>query len=189
MKLTPLAATLLTLAAVSQAHAVTYKVDPMHTTVMYETRHFNTSTLRGRFDESAGTVEFDRAAKTGKVEITFQTASINTGVPALNTHLKGKDFFDAATYPTATFVGDKFSFEGDKVTSVSGTLTMMGKTLPVTLKATNFNCYENPMSKREACGGDFTTTVTRSQYGINYGLNFGFADQIPLLISVEAIKQ
>lgn len=183
------AATLLSFAALAQADAATYKIDPSHTTAMYQSVHFGTSTLRGNFLEKEGTVEFDKAAKTGKVEITFQTASVNSGVPALNTHLKGKDFFDVATYPTAVFTGDKFTFDGDKVKSVAGTLTMMGKTLPLTLTATHFNCYENPMNKREVCGGDFTATIKRSAYGISYGLQYGFPDDIPMLISVEAVKQ
>ena len=102
-------------------------------------------------------VQFDRAAKTGKVEVTLDISSISTGVENFNKHLQSADFFDAAKFPTAKFVGDKFSFDGDKVTEVAGTLTLRGQTHPVTLKATNFNCFNHPMIRREVCGGDFTT--------------------------------
>jgi polyisoprenoid-binding protein YceI len=102
--------------------------------------------------------------------------------------LKSKDFFNAAEFPTAKFVGDKFTFSGDKVTSVEGTLTMRGKTSPVTLTATNFNCYTNPMLKREVCGGDFETTIQRSQWDVSYGLP-GIPDSTRLLIQIEAVKQ
>jgi polyisoprenoid-binding protein YceI len=189
MKLTLIATAILSLSVAVQANAATYVIDPDHTSVTYETTHFGTSTLRGRFDDKAGKVEFDRAARTGKVDITFQTASVSTGVAALDTHLKSKEFFDSATYPTARFVGDRFTFNGDKVATVSGTLTLLGKSFPVTLTASRFNCYDSPILKREVCGGDFTTSIKRSQWGISYGLNYGFSDQIPLLISVEAIKQ
>jgi polyisoprenoid-binding protein YceI len=91
--------------------------------------------------------------------------------------------------PTARFVSSKFSFSGDKVTEVAGTLTLLGKTLPVTLKATQFNCYLNPMFKREVCGGDFETTIQRSQWGMGWGLNMGAPDTVRLLVQVEAIKQ
>ena len=77
------------------------------------------------------------------------------GTEAFNAHLKKPDFFDAAKHPTMTFSADKFSFNGDKVSEVNGQLTMLGKTMPVTLKANNFNCYDHPMLKREVCGGDF----------------------------------
>ena len=75
-----------------------------------------------------------------------------------------------------------------KKSDVAGTLTFLGKTQPVTLTATNFNCYQNPMLKREVCGGDFETTIQRTQFGNNYGVP-GIPDNIKLLIQVEAVKQ
>jgi len=181
----------LALAAAGLAHAesVTYAAEPTHTFVTFEAKHFGTSTLRGRFDKKEGSVTIDRAAKTGKAEITIDTTSISTGVAALDTHLKSKDFFNAAEAPTAKFVSDKFNFDGNKVSSVAGTLTMLGKTLPVTLTASNFNCYDSPILKREVCGGDFETTIARSQWGMSYGLTYGIPDNIRLLVQVEAVKQ
>ena len=176
-------------AGTAQAQSATYAADPTHTFVTFEARHFGTSTLRGRFDKKEGSVTFDRTAKTGRAEFTLDATSVSTGVPQLDTHLKGKDFFNAADAPTAKFVGDKFTFDGNKVTSVAGTLTMLGKAQPVTLTASNFNCYESPMLKREVCGGDFETTIARSLWGMSYGLNFGIPDNIRLLIQVEAVKQ
>lgn len=188
MHKTLLAAALAATAGLAQAN--TYSIDPTHTFVTFEATHFGTSTLRGRFDKKEGAVVFDRAAKTGKAEITIDLASVSTGVGPLDGHLKSKDFFNVGDGgATATFVGDKFTFSGDKVSAVAGTLTMLGKTMPVTLKATNFNCYNNPMFKREVCGGDFETTIARSQWGMNYGLNFGIPDNVRLLVQIEAIKQ
>jgi len=186
--------TLIALAAVSatmlaQAEISTYSIDPTHTFVTFEAKHFNTSTLRGRFDRKEGAVTLDPAAKAGKAEITIDASSVNTGVGPLDGHLKSKDFFNAGVTPSVKFVGDKFSFDGNKVTAVSGTLTMLDKTLPVTLTATHFNCYLNPLLKREVCGGDFETTIARSQWGMNYGLNVGLPDNIRLLIQIEAVKQ
>ena len=177
------------LTGVAQAETATYAIDPTHTFVTFEAKHFNTSTLRGRFDKKEGTVSFDRAGKSGKAEIVLDTSSVSTGVPALDTHLKSKDFFNAAQSPSVKFVGNKFTFEGDKVTGVTGELTMLGKTVPVTLKADGFNCYNNPMLKREVCGGDFETTIARTQWGMDYGLQYGLPDNIRLLIQVEAVKQ
>jgi polyisoprenoid-binding protein YceI len=166
-----------------------YKADPTHTFVNFEVKHFGTSTLRGRFDKKEGSVTLDRTGKVGRAEFTIDMASVSTGVAALDTHLKGKDFFNASAKPTAKFVANNFTFEGNKVTSVSGTLTLLGKTLPVSLMATNFNCYDNPILKREVCGGDFETSITRSQWGMSYGLSMGLPDMIRLLIQVEAVKQ
>ena len=189
MKKTLLTAALLAAAALAQAAPATYAIDPTHTFVTYEISHFGTSTNRGRFDKKEGSVQFDKAAKTGKVEISFELASVNTGVAAMNKHLLNDDFFSADKFPTATFVGDKFSFNGDKVTEVAGQLTLKGKTAPVTLKALAFNCYDSPMLKREVCGGDFEATIDRTQWGIDYGLAWGFPKNVKLVIQVEAVKQ
>jgi polyisoprenoid-binding protein YceI len=65
----------------------------------------------------------------------------------------------------------------------------LGKTQPVTLKATQFNCFINPMIKRETCGGDFEATIDRTQFGMNYGVDWGFPKDVRLVIQVEAIRQ
>jgi polyisoprenoid-binding protein YceI len=193
MKLHPqralLAAALMGLALQAQAQSATYTIDPTHTFVYYEVGHFGTSTNRGRFDRKQGTVQFDRASRTGKVDVSFETASVSSGVPPLDKHLQGADFLDAATYPTARFVGEQFGFEGDRITQVGGSLTLRGKTQPVVLKATRFNCYLNPLLRREVCGGDFETTIRRSQWGMTWGLDTGVPDEVRLLIQVEAVKQ
>ncbi len=192
MKKTVVAAAALALASLAglaQADTATYSIDPSHTFVYFEASHFGTSTIRGRFDKKEGSVQLNRADKSGKAEIKIDLTSVSTGVGPLDGHLKKDDFFDASAHPTATFVGDKFTFDADnKVTEVSGQLTFRGKTLPLTLKADRFNCYQNPMLKREVCGGDFEATVVRSQYGSSYGLP-GIPDDIRMLIQIEAVKQ
>ncbi len=173
----------------AQAQSATYAIDPTHTFVTFEISHFGATTNRGRFDKKEGTVQFDRAGKTGKVEITVDTTSINSGTPPFDKHLQSPDIFNAAKYPTIKFVSDKFTFNGDKVSEVSGQLTLLDKTMPVTLKATQFNCYQSPMLKREVCGGDFEATIDRTQWGLNYGVEWGFPKNVRLVAQIEAIKQ
>lgn len=188
MTKTLIATALFATMGLAHAESATYVLDPGHTSIIFEVRHFGTSTNRGRFDKKEGTVTIDRAAKTGKAEITIDTASISTGVPAFDSHLKKKDFFDVAAFPSARFVSTDFQYEGDKVKSVAGMLTFLGKTQPVTLVASNFNCYQNPMLKREVCGGDFETTFKRSSFGNTFGLP-GIPDDVRLLIQIEGVKQ
>jgi len=189
MKKTLFALALLATGFAAHAETATYAIDPTHTYVTYEIQHFGTSTNRGRFDKKEGTVQLDKAAKTGKVEVTVDVNSANTGLAAMNKHLLSADILDGEKFPTVKFVGDKFVFDGDKVASVSGELTIKGKTGPATLKATNFNCYTSPMLKREVCGGDFETVIDRPYYGVDYGVAYGFSKSLKLVIQVEAIKQ
>jgi polyisoprenoid-binding protein YceI len=84
-----LAAGLLSTAG-AQAEALTYNVDPTHTFVTFEASHFNTSTLRGRFDKKSGSVVIDKAAKKGEADITIELTSVSTGVAQLDKHLMSK---------------------------------------------------------------------------------------------------
>jgi polyisoprenoid-binding protein YceI len=175
--------------AAAHAESATYAIDPSHTFASWEIAHFATSTNRGRFNKTSGTVTLDKAAKTGSIDVTIDTTSLDTGTAAFTKHISSDEMLNVAAFPTAHFVANKFVFSGDKVTEVDGNLTLMGKTNPIVLKAQNFNCYMNPMVKREVCGGDFDATLVRSQYGVTYGLNYGFPDAMHLVIQVEAVKQ
>ena len=189
MKKTAIALLALLTLTTSQAQTASYVIDPTHTFVTFEVNHFGTSTNRGRFDKKEGTIQFDRAGKTGRVDITLHTASINTGVAPFESHLKSKDFFNSAEFPTARFVSERLVFNGDKVTEAVGNLTLLGKTLPVTLKASLFNCYASPILKREVCGGDFETTIDRTQWGMSTYVPAGQRGDVRLLIQVEAVRQ
>jgi polyisoprenoid-binding protein YceI len=171
------------------ASAADYAIDPTHTFATFEISHFGASVNRARFDKKEGTVQFDRAAKTGKVDISLDMTSVNSGTAAFDKHLQSADIFNAAQFPKARFVSDKFVFDGDKVTEVQGQLTLLGKTQPVSFKANQFACYQSPMLKREVCGGDFEATIDRTAFGVNYGVDWGFPKNVRIVLQVEAVKQ
>ena len=173
----------------AQAEMATYTIDPSHTFATFQISHFGASVNRGRLDKKEGTVQFDRAGKSGKVDVRFDTSSINSGTPAFDKHLKSADIFNAEQHPTMRFVSDKFVFDGDKVSAVEGQLTMLGKTQPLTLKANQFNCYQSPMLKREVCGGDFEGTLDRTAFGMDYGVQYGFDKNVRVVVQIEAVKQ
>jgi polyisoprenoid-binding protein YceI len=170
------------------AEPATFAIDPGHTVVTFEALHLGTSTQRGRIQAKEGSVTIDRAAKTGKADITLDMGSISTASTSLQGFLRGERAFNTTANPTARFVGETFTFNGDKLATVAGNLTLNGKTQPVTLKAARFNCYENSQLKREVCGGDFEGSIQRSQYGLGF-IPSVTPDEIPLQIQVEAIRQ
>jgi len=188
MRKTFIAAALAAIAVGAAAEPVTFAIDPGHSVVTFEALHFNTSTHRIRAQAKEGSVVMDRAAKSGKADITIDLATLSAASSALEGTLKGERLFNIAQSPTARFVGDTFTYDGDKLASVAGTLTILGKSQPVTLKATRFNCYENAQVKREVCGGDFTGSVKRSAFGLGFGPTIS-PDDVALLVQVEAIRQ
>lgn len=176
-------------ALASTAMATEYKIDPFHTNVRFEVDHFGTSTNTGGFNEITGTVQLDAAKKEGSVDITIPVKTLATTSAAFKGHLLTADLFNEAQFPEIRFVSTKFHFDGDKVSAVDGNLTLLGKTAPVTLKAERFNCYDSPKLKTQVCGGDFSATIDRTQWGMNFAARTEQAKQVKLLIQVEAAKQ
>lgn len=173
----------------------TYTLDPAHTTPNFTIQHLGMSTVYGHFERATGKVTIDRAAKTGSIEVKVPTTTISTGDAkrsdggrSRDEHLRTTDFFNVAEYPDMTFKSTKMNFAGDKVASIDGTLTLLGVSKPVTLTATSFNCGANPMSKKEMCGADLTTTIKRSDFGMKYALP-AIGDEVKLMIAVEAYKE
>ncbi len=188
MKKLLLTAALLSAAHVATAKEVHYDVEPTHTFVHFDVVHAGTSTNRGRFDTIEGSIMLDVEARKGTADITVHPASVNTGVEPYNDHLRNADFLDVQAFPTAVFKSNDFAFEGDKVKSVTGTLTLLGQTHPVTLQAVRFNCYDSRHAKTEVCGGDFETTLQRSQFGMKFGLP-NIPDEVRIMIQIEAVKR
>jgi polyisoprenoid-binding protein YceI len=179
---------LLASALAAPAYAAdSYTVDSRHTWPMYEIMHLGFATQRGRFNETTGKILLDRAAKNGSVNIVIKAASIDTGLDKWDEHMKSEDFFNAAKHPEISFKSDKIVFEGDKPASVPGQFTLLGVTKPVTLTLTHFGCGPHPLTKKEVCGADASTTIKRSEFGMTKYLP-GIGDEVKLVINVEAMK-
>lgn len=181
---------LASIAALASASAfaipVTYVLDPHHTYPSFEADHMGgLSVWRGKFTETSGTVVYDKDAKAGTIDITVNVGSIDFGMAKMNEHAKSPEIFDAAKYPTATYTGKFSKFNGATPTEAQGTLTLHGVTKPVTLTINSFLCKPNPMTKKEVCGADASTTFKRSDFGVNYGDAYGFKMDVKLQIQVE----
>ena len=174
------------IAAGAGAAPVTYVLDPSHTYPSFEADHFGgLSVWRGKFNQTDGKVVLDKAAKTGSIDVTIHTESIDFGMDKMNEHAKSAEIFDVAKYPTATFSGKFSKWNGDAPTEVSGTFTLHGVSKPLTLTINSFKCMNHPMKKVEVCGADASATLKRSDFGVNYGEAYGFKQDVTLRIQVE----
>ena len=162
---------------------------PVHSNARFEIDHFGTSTNVGGIYKVTGNVHFDPAKKTGSVEAVLPLANLQSSSDEFTKHLKSADIFNAEKYPEIRFASTKFIFDGKKVSAVQGNLTLLGHTHPVVLKASKFNCYQNPMKKVEVCGGDFAATIDRTQWGADYLVSAGMAKNVKLNIQIEAAKK
>jgi len=184
---TALAVLALALALPAAAEPETFTIDPNHTFPSWEITHFGVSVQRGRFNKTSGKISMDTAAKTGTAEVIIDASSVDTGQPKLGEHLRGPDFFDVARFPSLAFKGTSFVFDGEKVKSVAGDLTLLGVTKPVTLNTVTFNCATHPAAKKKFCGGDFVATIKRSDWGLSKFVPM-ISDEVTLHVNLEAIK-
>ncbi len=180
---------LLTAALSAGALADTYTLDPDHTNARFAIGHFGTSTNHGGFYNLEGELKMDVAKGEGQLVLEIPVASVQTGNEAFDDHLKSADLFNVEQYPTMTFQSTAWTFKDGKPDTVTGDLTILGKANPVTLQADNFNCYDSPMFEgATACGGDFSATIDRSQWGMDFFLG-PIPAEVQLSIQVEGIKQ
>ena len=168
--------------------ADTYTIEPNHTYPSFEADHMGISVWRGKFTKTSGTIELDRAARTGALDITIDATSLDFGHEKMNNHAKGADIFDVVKFPTAQYKSKSMTFKDNTPVSVDGELTLHGVTKPVKLTINKFKCIMHPMLKREVCGADASAEFNRADFGITFGLP-KFAPEVKLAIQVEAIKQ
>lgn len=166
----------------------TYLVDPNHTYPRFEYNHFGFSNQIQRFNKTSGTIVFDRAAKSGSVDISIDARSVDTGYALFNEHIQAEDFLDTAKYPTITFKSTAVRFDGDKPVAVDGQLTIKGITKPVTLTVNSFQTMPHPIVKKDALGANASAKIKRSDFNAGkYAPSV--SDDLTLTIAVEALKQ
>ncbi|MFM7226752.1 MAG: YceI family protein [Betaproteobacteria bacterium] len=170
------------------AAPATYGVEPNHTFPRFSYSHLGFSTQQSRFDKTTGTVVFDKEGKTGSVDITIDTRSVNTGSALFNQHIQAEDFLDTAKYPAVTFKSSKVVFEGDKPVSIEGDLTMKGVTKRVTLTVTRFLAAPHPIQKKDTIGADAYTIVKRTDFNMGKYAP-AVSDEVRIDIAIEALKQ
>lgn len=175
------------LAGAAQAAPLSYKIDPNHTDVIAGWNHFGFSHPTARFGDVDGVIVYD-ADHVGQssVKVTIPLSGLDTGVPDLDEHLRSGDFFDAGKYPTITFNSTGAEAAGDNKLRVTGDLTVHGVTKPVVLDVTLNKTGEHPLGKRAAVGFDASTTIRRSDFGVDkYVPNV--SDDITIRITTEAM--
>ena len=163
-----------------------YTIEPTHTSVLWSANHFGFSDVTGKFSDISGTIIFDETnPQKSSVDVTIKIAGLYSGIAKLDEHLKSKDFFDLATFPTAKFVSKKITVTGKNKAKIEGDLTLLNTTKSVILNAKLNKSGTNPISQKQTLGFSATATINRSDFGIKYALP-GVSDKVDLVIQAEA---
>jgi polyisoprenoid-binding protein YceI len=173
--------------------AEVFVIDPAHSSVEFKIRHLMTPKA-GKFREVDGAVHINRAEPAkSSVEFTIKTASIDTGEPDRDEHLRSPDFFEVAKYPTISFRSSSVTPKSATQFDVAGDLTMHGVTKRVVLPVTFLGFGKDGRGKERA-GFSTETTLDRKDYGITWNriLDEGgvlLGDEVKVSIDLEVVKR
>ena len=168
------------------ALAEEFAFDPSHTHILFTISHFGFSDVRGEFLDFEGAAVLDEEdPANSSVTVVVDTASIDTGWAERDAHLRNADFFDVETYPTMTFESTAVEMTGDDTARVTGDLTILGTTQPVTLDVTLNAVGPHPFREGVTVAGfSATGTIDRTDFGLAYG-SPGIGDEVTILIETE----
>lgn len=165
----------------------TYTLDPSHTNIYWKASHFGFSSPSGKFADVSGTLVLDEAKpENSKVKVIIKTASVVTGIPKFDEHLKSPDFFNVLKFPEATFSSFKVEKTGENTAKLHGDFTLLGITKRIVLDAT-LNKIGDNMFGNHVAGFSLKGEIKRSDFGMRTALP-GISDEVQLDIEVEAIR-
>ena len=146
-----------------------YAVDPTHTTVEFIGRHLMITKVRGRFPGVSGMITIDDEPERSHVEVELKVASVDTGNPDRDAHLRSNDFFDADEYPTITFRSTKVEAGTSGTWAVTGDLTVRDVTHPITLQVDFDGANASPMGD-ERIAFSAASEVDREDWGLTWNV-------------------
>jgi polyisoprenoid-binding protein YceI len=176
--------------AAGSAQTSTWKIDPVHSGVQFRIAHMAVSHVNGRFSKITGVIHLDeKDIARSSVDATIDATTVSTDNEARDTHLKSPDFFNVAQFPTITFKSTSISKVNGKL-QVTGDLTLVGVTKPVTLAVDGPAAPQKGMHDTIISGFSATGTISRKDF--NLGSKFApptLGDEVTFTIDIEMDKQ
>ncbi len=167
--------------------AGTFTVDDTHSMSLFRVAHMGAGKFWGRFNDISGTAQYVPDTSL-TLNVTIQTASVDSGNKKLDSHLKSPDFFNTVEFPTMTFVSSSAKSLGGGRFDVAGDLTMHGVTKSVTVPV---ECSPiSLMGGVSRAGFEATFEIKRSDYGVSYGVEQGaIGDETRVIVSLECVDK
>ena len=175
--------------APASVQAGAYKIEPIHTRVLFAVSHLGFTTYYGEFVGASGVLKLD-PTDIGKssLEVTVPVAGVSTPSEKLTGELKGPEWFDAERFPAIAFKSTSIVATGDNTADVTGDLTLHGVTRQVTLKAKFNTAGVNPLDKAYTAGFEVRGDIKRSEFGVTKYVPL-VGDDVRLIISVAFERQ
>ncbi|MEA2827693.1 MAG: hypothetical protein QOG43_2132 [Actinomycetota bacterium] len=170
-----------------------WKIDPSHSEVQLVVRHMMVAKVRGRFREFSGTISVAEVPEESSVEATIKAASIDTGDPNRDAHLRGPDFLDVGRYPEITYRTTSVRHNGSDRWDVTGDLTVRGVTRTITIDVEFCGLVTDPWGNLRA-GLLGTTEINRDDFDLtwNQALDSGgfvLGKGVKVDLDIEAVRE
>jgi len=168
----------------------TFAIDKAHSEATFQVRHLVTR-VRGSFADLAGTIQANEAnPELSSVTFTINAASIDTGTPDRDAHLRSADFFEVEKYPTISFTSTGIKAVGGNNYAVTGDLTMRGVTRRIEVPVTFLGTAKDPWGN-EKIGFEAELTLNRKDYGLTWNAaletgGFLVGDEVKVAVSIQA---
>nr|WP_093192244.1 YceI family protein [Thiocapsa sp. KS1] len=176
--------------AVATAAVERYVIDTEggHAFVQFRIKHLAYSWLYGRFNDFSGTFTYDTEdTSNSKVEVTIDTASLDSNHAERDKHLRGKDFLDVDRYPQASFKSMAYKETGFNTSVLEGELTLKGITKPVRIEVQRIGNGPDPWGGYRR-GFQGSTSFALKDFGIDYNLGPA-AREVEMILSIEGVRQ
>ncbi|HEY1628325.1 MAG TPA: YceI family protein [Tepidisphaeraceae bacterium] len=168
--------------------ADTFKVDPVHSFVVFKIGHLDVGYVWGEFASPAGTITIDDSdASKSAINVEIKSDNLVTTNEARNKHLKSPDFFDVKQFPTISFKSTAVKKTADKTYEVSGDLTLHGVTKPLTLTLNKLAEGDKGAMFGYRAGFEADFSVRRSDFGMTSLMNV-VGDEVKLFVNLEGTK-
>ena len=176
-------------ADLSEVPSGKYALDSTHGYITFTYSHLGFSNPRVGFNSFDTVLDLDTdSPENSTVAVTIDAASIDSRVAEFNEHLNGADFFNTAEYPTITFKSTRVTATGDNTFDVTGDLTILGTTKPVTLATTINKAGNHPLRNVPTVGVSASTKLMRSEWGLGAYVP-AVSDEVELSIEVELLSE
>ena len=174
------------------AEPARYQIDPEHAVVAFMVEHIGFARVLGSFSEIAGSYTFDEVTGTlSDVRVAVRTTSVASHHEERDQHLRSDDFLDADEFPEMTFTANAARRVSDREFEISGELTLLGVTLPLTLDATWNKSGDYPIGRNAyAMGVSARAVLQRGDFGMDYAIDNGWVgNDVEIIIEIEAQRQ
>ena len=168
--------------------AESYKLDPVHTSIVFRVKHLGVAYSFGRLNQPTGFFVFDESSPSkSAIEIRAEAKNVDTAVEKRDNHLRSPDFLDADNHPLISFKSKSVKKVNEDTYEVSGVLTLLGQTRPINVEVNATGSGKDPWGNFRR-GFETSFDIKRSDFGMKFMLG-GVSDEVNITVSVEGIRQ